>query len=89
MAMCEWCAREMLVADSCLPTPLTLDGIAYEQVRFGDEVGWRREPERCHDCNVVRGAVHHPLCDVQLCPICQRQLGVCGHDFEELDELGV
>lgn len=78
----------MLEVESCAPTPLTLDGVEYQQVRFGDEVGWP-EAERCHDCNVARGGVHHPLCDLQPCPICQEQLGVCGHEFEELDELGV
>jgi hypothetical protein len=31
-------------------------------------------PENCHDCGIKLGQVHHVGCDVERCPICDKQL---------------
>ncbi len=79
MGVCEWCRQEMLAVPSCLATPLTLEGTAYAQVRYGEEQPHMPFPQRCPDCNVELAGIHHPHCDIQQCPICHEQLGVCDH----------
>lgn len=45
-----------------------------------------RESARCHDCQVERGKLHNPGCDVEQCPVCGRQLIGCEHGGAILDE---
>jgi len=33
---------------------------------------------RCHDCNILKGGVHHPGCDAERCPRCAGQIISCG-----------
>ncbi len=88
MAECWFCHREMTTADSCSDQHLTADGMRYEMVRFGEEEDWTapEESARCGDCGVVPGGIHHPNCDIQQCPLCHGQLGLCGHEFDEVPE---
>jgi len=39
--------------------------------------GIRRRPERCYDCRVAWGNLHHPDCGVEVCPRCSRQFASC------------
>jgi len=34
----------------------------------------------CHDCGVAPGGHHHPGCDMERCPICDKQLIGCEHN---------
>ena len=45
----------------------------YERIAFQrPQDAYRVPDERCHDCNVERGEVHHRKCDAETCP---RRLG--------------
>ena len=79
MAICQYCNSEMRVADGCSEATIVMaDGVTYEPIRYGDERGepWTRE--RCGDCNVLLGRVHHHGCDIEDCPRCHRQDITCG-----------
>ena len=79
MAICRYCESEMRVADGCSEAAIVMaDGTTYEPIRYGDERGWPRMRDRCGDCNVLAGRVHHHGCDIEHCPRCQRQAITCG-----------
>ena len=44
----------------------------------------KTEQPTCHDCSVTfgNGNIHHVGCDMERCPVCQRQFISCGHNFE-------
>jgi hypothetical protein len=66
MAACLTCQREMLMAPSCRPR--------LGAVRYGSEQvvpdPW---PERCRDCAVTDGGIHHDGCCLEECPACGGQ----------------
>lgn len=79
MARCTWCDQEMTTAASCSVEVMH---------RFGEPVPmprWRprRRSERCGDCGVAAGGVHHPGCDLARCPVCRGQMIMCGCRFDE------
>ena len=79
-AICEWCSSDMMQVDDCTGNrTVSIDGHEYATIPYnGPGV-------RCHDCNVVRGARHHPGCDMERCPKCGGQLISCGCLDEEED----
>lgn len=83
MSECQLCGREMTTADSCALEALHQNGRRFPLARLGQESGWRGRAERCGDCGIARGGLHHPGCDLQDCPVCGRQLLSCGCGFDE------
>jgi hypothetical protein len=67
---------------SCTTTRFVLEDGSYERVRLGDE-GPRwwlgvKPATACHDCGVPLRGLHHPGCDMEMCPRCRGQLISCG-----------
>lgn len=79
----------MKTAKSCRKN-LTVDigNEVFKPIRFGyaeRDIPFPKRPkdlppyeERCHDCGVIAGGIHHPGCDWEECPKCRRQLISCG-----------
>ena len=88
MATCDFCTREMLSADGCIPRLITyqtgerLPAIPYGAERHSDYA----PSQRCHDCNVKPGEYHHPNCDMEECPRCGGQLISCHCKVESFVE---
>lgn len=79
MAKCRWCMKDM-TDDSvvtCIGNGVMAGEIQVKGVRY-DPVPYDGPGERCHDCNIARGGLHHPGCDMERCPACGGQLISCG-----------
>jgi hypothetical protein len=79
MSICGQCGGEMMEAISCKPDSITIDGMDYEPIRWGEERRSKRWPlpEICSDCATPVGGVHHPGCCVERCPACLGQALGC------------
>lgn len=73
MAICNCCLQEMLspATISCTQVVEFPDGETMLPVPFSGD-------DRCHDCKVINGGLHHPGCDGEHCPRCGGQLISCG-----------
>jgi hypothetical protein len=80
MAMCAFCGNDMIHGTTCSEERLRIGGVEYEPIRWGGEKGYpfQNMTERCGDCNVPKGAVHHHGCDLEQCPACYSQAISCG-----------
>ena len=79
MAKCGWCGNDMSDPKtiSCSENAkVDFGDYVADPIRYGDEK-FEWSGERCHDCNVVKGKIHHPGCDVEECPRCHGQLISC------------
>ncbi len=87
MAICTYCGNDMIHGTSCSEEPLRLRGVDLPPIRWGDESGYPFDEmtERCGDCGVPKGAVHHHGCDLEQCPACKRQLLTCACCDDEDD----
>ena len=76
MAICSACRQEMM--DPAVTTCAGNDCLRITAhnhiptVRYESDTG-----ARCPDCNVAAGGHHHPGCDQEKCPQCQRQRITC------------
>ena len=73
MATCQDCRREMLLAPACTVARVIIRRRAYDRIPY--PAGARQD--RCDDCGVLAGALHHPGCDMERCPRCRGQLIMC------------
>jgi hypothetical protein len=80
MAMCTFCGNDMIHGTTCSEERLRISDVEYEPIRWGEEKGYPFQDmtERCDDCNVAKGAVHHHGCCLEQCPACHRQAISCG-----------
>lgn len=75
MAICDYCNLEMThqTTNTCIVMPITFeDGEVLSQVAY-EAYG----NERCGDCRVIDGGLHHPGCSMEQCPRCHDQLIAC------------
>jgi len=73
VAACPDCHREMRLAPSCVTTfVVTVGDKRFDRVRYSADA-----VERCEDCGVKPGGVHHFGCDTEPCPSCGGQLIMC------------
>lgn len=80
MAVCTWCQQEMHDRIGC---NLTVFGDfedlqPRQRIPFGKESMDIGQYENCPDCLSPTGAYHHPGCDIEQCPCCNKQAITCG-----------
>ena len=80
VAICIYCGNDMYLGTSCSEDPIRIRGVDYPPIRWGDEDGYpfNEVTERCGDCGVPTGAVHHHGCDIEECPSCHGRMLACG-----------
>jgi hypothetical protein len=91
MARCEVCGKQMRspTVTTCSRDkrrelgPMVFEGVEYQPVPF-DVNG---PLERCPDCSVLKGGIHHFGCDQDKCPVCGGQFISCGCFDEAYDHL--
>jgi len=77
MANCEYCNQDMTNdQSSCTWNAVKISGKFYKRNTDYHDVN-----ERCHDCGILNGGVHHFGCDMERCPVCKDQLAFCGCDL--------
>lgn len=74
----------------------TIDGVAYERIKFGKEHLYNKETlaevnsnvtyEVCSDCSVKTGQYHVLGCDIEICPKCKKQVILCECDIDEIEQ---
>ena len=77
---CHTCNQDMALGDGCTVTAAKMGGLVFDRIRYGAEVGeWGASAsyQRCHDCGVEAGGVHHDGCDMECCPFCGDQFISC------------
>lgn len=88
MAACSTCQGEMNTADSC--KRINFKEYKEPRIEWTREpaqrvvslylhlhMGLPAFDDRCPDCNVAPGGIHHPGCDKEECPHCHKQLLTC------------
>ena len=71
---CNYCKKDMSneKTGSCVFSKVKIDGKEYER-----NVKYHDVNNRCHDCNIVNGKIHHFGCDMERCPKCKEQFVCC------------
>jgi len=68
----------MSTADSCTAKHVIIGTEQFDRVPYHPDYG--PQDQRCHDCNILRGGLHHPGCDMERCPGCHGQAIACDCD---------
>jgi hypothetical protein len=68
------------------PSEVTIKGVTYARIRYGEEPSNLPCYSPCHDCDVACGELHIPGCDWERCPACKGQGISCGCKWEGYDE---
>ena len=79
---CKDCKQEMLNADSCTLDEIKINGTWYKRNTSYHDVN-----DRCHDCNIINGNIHHFGCDIERCPECGKQIISCKCKKEALKRI--
>jgi len=83
MSVCQDCKQEMQTAKSCTFPKIS----GKTRIKYGEEnEDWGADRQKCHDCAVGKGGIHHFGCDVERCPKCKGQLISCGCGLEKLSK---
>jgi hypothetical protein len=73
VATCPDCKRETRLAPSCVTDfAVVVGNKTFERIRHPTDAA-----DRCGDCGVMPGGVHHFGCDMERCPSCDGQLISC------------
>ncbi|KKN08742.1 hypothetical protein LCGC14_1053630 [marine sediment metagenome] len=74
MAVCKWFNQNM-TSSSTISCNQSID---FPDGKTEQPIPYEGTNKRCHDCNIKRGGIHHPGCDMEICPRCSGQLISCG-----------
>ena len=95
MAICSWCGKDMSLEEtiSCSENvKVDFGDMVADPIRYGHDTrfgfSYFSTTQRCHDCNIKIGGIHHPGCDMEECPKCHGQLISCGCITEKGEESG-
>ena len=80
MAICDDCRQEMNTASSCTHDLVLLVVGSFPRPRHRSP----RRGERCRDCGVLDGGVHHFGCVIERCPCCDQQQLECGCGWDHV-----
>ena len=72
-ARCGDCKQDMLTENGCTLTHIKVKDGFVERLKET----WSSPGERCLDCGAPYGETHHFGCDIERCPICDRQMITC------------
>ena len=81
--ICKHCNQEKKTANGCNKHDYLCDGKVHTSVLYADEregyvTTGSKPPPRCHDCGTMQKQHHHPGCPMERCPVCAKQLTICG-----------
>lgn len=80
MRICHYCKQDIHDAVSCnAPAVYESDGPSYARIPYGVErhVQGGNNAQRCPNCLVMTGMLHHPGCLAEECPACHKALATC------------
>ncbi len=78
MAYCEHCGQDTRIADSCKGFQIRVGGTWFRRIPYGmGDDAWGEVFERCPDCGVRVGGLHHPGCEFEECPRCHGRYVDC------------
>jgi hypothetical protein len=87
---CEDCKQLIGLASACTHPYARIEGVV--RAREGEyEPGkafacdMSASGERCYDCGVLAGKVHHFGCEAERCPACNEAIATCGCEVERLE----
>ena len=80
MRICHYCKQDIHQAVSCnAPAVYESEGPSYARIPYGIERHAQdgTPDQRCPNCLVMSGMLHHPGCLSEECPACHKALATC------------